>query len=79
MTKDEAKQYCKCMQKNTCQTECRNHIDYPQEHNCVLITVQENNDMSLREVADRLGISHVRVMQIEKEALKKLNKKMMNE
>tara|TARA_R100000152_G_C6560961_1_gene31816 strand:- start:123 stop:368 length:246 start_codon:yes stop_codon:yes gene_type:complete len=52
--------------------ECRHWIDYEGEYNCVLETVGNNGCMSLREVADRLGISFVRVQQIEKAALKKM-------
>lgn len=79
MNKTEAKKYCKCLRENSCQKECRNHIDYPDEYNCVLVTVRENDDMSLRDVAERMGLSHVRIMQIEKKALEKLSKRIMNE
>tara|TARA_Y100000310_G_scaffold275027_1_gene291410 strand:- start:63 stop:323 length:261 start_codon:yes stop_codon:yes gene_type:complete len=56
-------------------TECRLWIDYEKEHNCCLISVYENGNMTLREAADRLGISFARVKQIEVKALEKLKKR----
>ena len=42
--------------------------------NCVLEAVKKNNNsgLTLREVADRLGVSFVRIKQIESAAIKKL-------
>tara|TARA_R110002153_G_scaffold1580_16_gene8140 strand:+ start:3325 stop:3477 length:153 start_codon:yes stop_codon:yes gene_type:complete len=40
-----------------------------------MIAVQKNGAMTLREIGDRLGVSFVRVKQIESEILKKLDKK----
>lgn len=54
--------------------ECRSWIDYEQDYNCVFWTVQENGEMTLREVAKRLNISFVRVKQLEDQALKKIAK-----
>jgi len=53
--------------------ECRYWLDYPLENNCVLETVRVNGSMSLRECADRLDISFVRVKQIQDKALKKIS------
>ena len=50
-------------------------VDYPEDYNCVHVTVSKNGAMTLENVAKRLGISLVRVSQIEKEALKKLSKR----
>ena len=55
--------------------ECRLWIDYKKEYNCTLISIYENGRMTLREVANRLGISFARVKQIETAALKKLKKR----
>ena len=55
--------------------ECRLWIDYEKEHNCCLISVYENGNMTLREAAERLGISFARVKQIEVKALEKLKKR----
>ena len=50
-------------------------VDYPEDDNCVHVTVSKHGAMTLENVAKRLGISLVRVSQIEKEALKKLSKR----
>ena len=64
----------KCMKKRRqCkETECRLWQDYPDEYNCTLISVHEHGSMTLREVADRIGVSFVRIKQIEDKALKKI-------
>ena len=66
-----------CLKKNKkCAIkECRNWIDYKKDLNCVEIAVEKNGSMTLHEVAKRLDISYVRVSQIEKRALTKLQKK----
>ncbi len=53
-------------------TECRYWIEYPDENNCVFETVAVSGALTLRETADRLGISYVRVKQIQDNALKKI-------
>ncbi len=65
-----------CMKKKSMckKQDCRHFIDYPEEFNCVLITVFKNGNLTLRETAARLGISFARVKQIEKKALYKLKK-----
>ena len=55
--------------------DCRHHIQYPQDYNCTLVAVYENGSMTLREVAERLGISFARVKQIEQKALSKMKKR----
>jgi len=77
MTKDGLNECArKCLaNKSMCRQEgCRHFIDYPAEYNCVLITVYENGNLTLREVADRLGVSFARIKQIESKALAKLKK-----
>jgi DNA-directed RNA polymerase sigma subunit (sigma70/sigma32) len=53
--------------------ECRYWIDYEAEKNCTFESVRENGGMTLREVADRLGVSYVRVKQIQDKTLKKIS------
>ena len=55
-------------------TECRLWIDYPDEKNCSLISINENDSMTLREVGERLGISFARVKQIKQKALSRIRK-----
>ena len=53
-------------------SECKNWIEFKEDHNCDLISIQKNGEMTLREVGDRMGISYVRVKQIESAAIKKI-------
>jgi len=55
--------------------KCKHWIDYKEDLNCSLIAIEKNGEMTLREVADRLGISFVRVKQIQDRALRKLQLK----
>ena len=52
--------------------DCRQWLDYEDDLNCTLVAVRKNGKMSLREVADRLGVSFVRVNQIQDKAVEKL-------
>jgi len=62
--------------KEGCSPEtCRCWIDYPEDNNCALVAVEKNGAMTLDETAKRLGISLVRVSQIEKQAMAKLAKR----
>ena len=53
---------------------CRLWIDYENDLNCTMVAVNNHpeGNMTLREVADRLGVSFVRIKQIEEKALNKL-------
>tara|TARA_R110000824_G_scaffold67882_2_gene175828 strand:+ start:3480 stop:3719 length:240 start_codon:yes stop_codon:yes gene_type:complete len=62
---------CPCNEK-----KCRYWIEYQEDLNCTLITVDKHGDLTLREIAKRLKISFVRVQQIQQKALKKLAKRM---
>ena len=53
---------------------CRLWVDYKPDHNCTLIAIKKNGRMTLEEVGKRLNISYVRVKQIEKATLMKLQK-----
>jgi len=55
--------------------DCRQWIDYEEEHNCALISIYENGCMTLRQVGARLGISFARVKQIEEKALLKMKRR----
>jgi hypothetical protein len=68
----ECSRRCMKRKKECKDTGCRLWIDFPDEYNCTLISVYENGPMTLREVAERHGISFARVKQIETKALKKL-------
>ncbi len=51
---------------------CRQWLDYKDDLNCTLVAVDKHGPMTLREVGDRLGISFVRVKQLQDVALSKL-------
>jgi len=60
--------------KVTCPVkECRYWVLYPKDVNCIFESINQNGNMTLREIADRLKISFVRVKQIEDIALKKIS------
>ncbi len=56
-------------------SSCRMWINYEEDNNCSLISIYKNGKMTLDEVSKRMGVSLVRISQIEKEALNKLAKR----
>ena len=65
---------CLRAQKRCTQVNCKYFIDYKDEYNCSLISINKNGRMTLREIGERLKISFARVKQIESAALKKIKK-----
>jgi hypothetical protein len=63
-----------CRSLNTsCPVEdCRYWVSYEKDLNCTFESIDKNDNMTLREVADRIGVSFVRIKQIEDKALKKI-------
>jgi len=55
--------------------DCRYWIDYKDDLNCTHETIYKHGSMTLREIAKREGLSFVRIQQIEKQALKKIKKR----
>ena len=55
------------------QTGCRNWMSFEEDLNCAVVCSRKNdNGLSLREVADRMGVSFPRISQIEHAAFRKL-------
>lgn len=54
-------------------TTDRSWIDSPEDNNCVYEAIRKNGAMTLEEVGKRLGLSFVRIRQIEKSAIQKLH------
>ena len=55
------------------QTECRNYMKFEEDLNCAVVCSRKHdNGLSLREVAERMGVSFPRISQIEHAAFKKL-------
>jgi hypothetical protein len=53
--------------------ECRYWIKFEKDKNCIFQSISDNDSMTLREIADRLDISYVRVKQIQDKTLKKIS------
>tara|TARA_Y100000034_G_C6747385_1_gene332007 strand:- start:403 stop:639 length:237 start_codon:yes stop_codon:yes gene_type:complete len=56
--------------------DCRLWIDFEEDLNCTLIAIDKNKCLTLREVADRIGTSYVRVKQIQDAAHGKMLKRL---
>ena len=69
MSDEQEKRPC-CLEE-----ECRCWIDFPEDDNCVNVAIEKHGPMTLDQISKRLGISLVRVSQIEKQALLKLRKR----
>jgi|TARA_R100000458_G_C8171101_1_gene171575 hypothetical protein len=55
------------------QSGCRNWMDFSEDLNCAVVCSRKHdNGLSLREVAERMGVSFPRISQIEHAAFKKL-------
>ena len=63
-----------CIKKNSpcSKIECRNWIDYEEDLNCVLVCAEKNGPLTLQETSKRIGVSYVRIKQIQDKALKKM-------
>ena len=68
----ECSNCCKDRDTSCPVTDCKYWINYEKDYNCTLIAVDKHGQMTLREVADRLNISFVRVKQLQDRAVKKL-------
>jgi len=66
-----------CINENlSCENKgCKHWIEYDQDFNCSLIAIDKNGAMTLDEISKRLGMSLVRVKQIEEAALNKVKKR----
>jgi len=67
----------KCRKDGTaCQaSECRHWIEYEGDLNCSIIAAETNGPMTLEQISERLGMTLVRVKQIQDNALVKLKKR----
>ena len=69
----------KClMQEKSCKLKgCKMWINYKNDLNCSLVATHKHGGMSLKQIAERLGLSIVRIKQIQDKALQKLRKKQL--
>ena len=61
------------------ETECRMHIQYPEDLNCTLLAVKKHGPMTLEQIGDRHQVSIVRTKQILDKILAKLKKTLLKE
>lgn len=56
------------------QKACRNWMDFGEDLNCAVVCARKHDGgLSLREVAERMGVSFPRISQIEHAAYKKMD------
>ena len=60
---------------NDCKyTECNYYINYSEENNCLLNSIERNEKLSLKDISKRLKIPASTVNLIKNKALKRLSK-----
>lgn len=59
----------------TLETEDRHFIPSQDHNNCVLCLVNDKGSMTQEQVGNYLGLTKMRISQIERQALKKLEKR----
>jgi DNA-directed RNA polymerase sigma subunit (sigma70/sigma32) len=70
---------CMMLNKSCEERECRNHLEYKEDLNCVLVAIDKNNGpLTLRQIAPRMGVSFPRIKQIQDQAMKKVRKTLGN-
>ena len=55
-------------------TDCRYWVDHQNSLNCTFIAIDNNGEMDLRTIGDIMGVSFVRIKQIQDKAIVKINK-----
>jgi len=72
-------QACITLETSCPNTDCRSWMDYEEDLNCARIAADKHGEMTLREVAKRVGISFVRVKQVEDAAKEKIKASLVSE
>jgi hypothetical protein len=62
-------QICECC-------NCPLWINFEKDCNCINVSIKKHGRLTLQQVGERMGVSHVRIKQIQDKALKKLKKKL---
>lgn len=63
---------CTKLEESCPNKDCRNWMNYEDDLNCAVIAANKHGELTLRQVSDRIGLSFVRVKQLEDEAKKKI-------
>tara|TARA_R110002020_G_scaffold4904_6_gene21076 strand:+ start:560 stop:868 length:309 start_codon:yes stop_codon:yes gene_type:complete len=56
--------------------DCRYWINYEEDLNCAIVCANQNGPLSLREISDRMGVSFVRIKQIQDLIVDKFTKRL---
>jgi len=70
---------CTTLNESCPNQDCGSWINYEDDLNCMNVSIEKNGAMTLREVAERLDYSFVRIKQIEDGALEKIKEQLDNE
>ena len=73
--KKDCTELCKELEVSCPCEKCRYWINYEDDLNCSIISARKG-PLTLREAGDRIGVTWVRIKQIQDAALEKLGKKM---
>ena len=65
---EEESEICSCQ-------GCSLWIEYEEDCNCINVSIKKHGRLTLQQVGHRLGVSHVRIKQIQDRALKKIKNK----
>ncbi len=57
--------------------DCRYWINYEEDLNCAIVCANQNGPLSLREISDRMGVSFVRIKQIQDLTVDKFVKRLL--
>lgn len=63
---------CTVLEESCPNKECRNWMDFESDLNCAVIAANKHGELTLREVSERIGLSFVRVKQLEDSAKEKI-------
>jgi len=63
---------CTTLNESCPNTDCRSWMNYEEDLNCAKIAADKHGELTLREVSDRIGLSFVRVKQLEDAAKEKI-------
>lgn len=54
--------------------DCRYWINYGEDLNCCFVSIDKRGEMDLRTIGDIMGVSFVRIKQIQDEAIVKVHR-----
>lgn len=66
----------KCVELETAcpNVDCRYWVEHQNSLNCCFVAIEQNGEMDLRTIGDIMGVSFVRIKQIQDKAVLKVNK-----